>query len=265
MRASPRFVAVALIATAALLATVSPAIATALGVIVALGSVVVFGWAVIGLAGPRLVGLPGRWHAVGLWVASVIMFFVGAAMLPDEPPPTVAGLEVVAEEPELAAAEEHEPAVALAKTAATQPDPALVPERAELPSPQPPEPTEQKLAALDRLNAASDRVDAVMSEINRKCAPPASRTAATAYAKCIARFLVTVCPDIGEGALSDMSKAARDMDAPEAAGLLEQAALDCWTAVFYGDMPSGGTMPRYVGEAVTRMGEKFGEASAMLR
>ncbi len=242
-------IAVAAAVVVVLIALVS-AFATALSVVVVFGSIIVFGWGTVGIVAPHTVGLPDRGSAVAAWFVAVVMFVVGAIILPDqsdEPPPTVAGLKVVAEEPELAAAEEYEPAVALAETAATQPDPAPVPERAELPSPQPPEPTtEQELVALDRLNAASDRVDAVMSEINRKCTPPASRTAATAYAKCIARFLVTVCPDIGEGALNDMSKAARDMDAPEAAGLLEQAALDCWTcwtAVFYADMPSGGTIP----------------------
>ena len=103
--------------------------------------------------------------------------------------------------------------------------------------------------------------------LNRKCAPPAdsSHAEATAYAKCIAGFLIKVCPDTGEGDLNDMSKAAREMDAPEASWLLEQAAMACWNAVFYADMPRGGTMPRYVGEAVTRMGEKFSEASTMLR
>ena len=138
---------------------------------------------------------------------------------------------------------------------------------AKLPAPLPPEPTtEQKLAALDRMNAATDIADAVMSEINRQCAPPGSRYAETvAYAKCIARFLVTLCPDIGEGPLVDMSNAARDMDAPVAASLLNQASLDCWTAVYYADTPSGGTLPQFVGEAVTQMGEKIGEASARLQ
>ena len=139
---------------------------------------------------------------------------------------------------------------------------------AKLPAPLPPEPTtEQKLAALDRLNAVSDRVGAVMSEINRKCAPPAgpSYAEAAAYAKCLAGFLVTLCPDIGEGPLIDMSNAARDMDAPVAASLLNQASLDCWTAVYYADTPTGGTLPQSVGEAVTRMGEKMGEASARLQ
>ena len=139
---------------------------------------------------------------------------------------------------------------------------------AKLPAPLPPEPTtEQKLAALDLLNAASDRVGAVMSEINRKCAPPAgsSYAEATAYAKCLARFLVKVCPDLGEGDLNDMSNAARDMDAPVAASLLEDAARDCWTAVYYADTPRGGTLPQFVGEAVTQMGEKMDEASARLR
>ena len=116
------------------------------------------------------------------------------------------------------------------------------------------------------MNAATDIADAVMSEINRQCAPPGSRYAETvAYAKCIARFLVTLCPDIGEGPLVDMSNAARDMDAPVAASLLNQASLDCWTAVYYADTPSGGTLPQFVGEAVTQMGEKIGEASARLQ
>ena len=139
---------------------------------------------------------------------------------------------------------------------------------ATLPAPLPPEPTtEQKLAALDRMNAATDLADAVMSEINRKCAPPAgpSYAEAAAYAKCLAGFLVTLCPDIGEGPLIDMSNAARDMDAPVAASLLNQAALDCWTAVYYADTPTGGTLPQFVGEAVTAMGDKMGEASARLQ
>ena len=136
---------------------------------------------------------------------------------------------------------------------------------AKLPAPLPPEPTtEQKLAALDRLNAATDRVGAVMSEIDRKCAPPpagSSYAPRAAYAKCLARFLVKVCPDLGEGDLNDMSNAARDMDAPVAASLLEHAALDCWTAVYYADTPTGAQL---VGEAVIEMGEKMGEASARL-
>ena len=138
---------------------------------------------------------------------------------------------------------------------------------ATLPAPLPPEPTtEQKLAALDRMNAATDLADAVMSEMNRKCGPPGSRYAETvAYAKCLARFLVTLCPDIGEGPLIDMSNAARDMDAPVAASLLNQASFDCWNAVYYADTPRGGTLPQFVGEAVIEMGEKMGEASARLQ
>ena len=252
---------------AVILIAVFPAIATALGVIVVLSSIVVFGWGIVGLAVPHKVGLIGRGHAVGLWIVSIVMFIVGGIILPDEPPQTVAGLEVAAEEePEIAATD---PAVALAETAATQPDPALVPEPVELPAP-PPEPTiEQKQAALDRLNAASDRLGAVMSEINRKCAPPASGSSyalGAAYAKCIAGFLVEVCPDIGEGYLNDMSDAARDMDAPVSASLLEQAALDCWNAVYWSDTPNGGrTLPVFVGNSVTQMGEKMAEASARLR
>ena len=106
-----------------------------------------------------------------------------------------------------------------------------------------------------------------MSEINRKCAPPGSRYAETVeYAKCVARLLVTLCPDIGEGPMIDMSNAARDMDAPVAASLLNQASLDCWNAVYWADTPNGGrTLPVFVGEAVTQMGEKISEASARLR
>ena len=138
---------------------------------------------------------------------------------------------------------------------------------AKLPAPPPPEPTtEQKLAALDRLNAATDRVGAVMSEINRKCAPAGTSYAeVTANAKCLGRFLVKMCPDVGEGDLNDMSNAARDMDAPVAASLLEQAALDCWTAVYYADTPRGGTLPSFVGKAVTAMSEKMREAAARLQ
>ena len=126
---------------------------------------------------------------------------------------------------------------------------------------------ERRLTALDRLNAASDRANAVMSEINRKCAPPAGSSYATmaAYAKCIAGFLVTLCPDIGEGPLIDMSNAARDMDAPVSASLLNQASLDCWTAVYYADTPTGGTLPLFVGQAMTEMSEKLSQASARLQ
>ena len=119
MRISAVGVAVVVLA---LIAAAVPAAAESLSIIVALGSIVIFGWAVIGLMGPHLVGLPGRWHAIGLLPVSAIVLIIGAVMLPEEPPPTVAELEVAAEEPELA--EEHEPAVALAATAATQPDPA---------------------------------------------------------------------------------------------------------------------------------------------
>ena len=137
---------------------------------------------------------------------------------------------------------------------------------AELPAPPPPElTTEQKQAALDRLNAAADRVADVLSDIGRNCAQPAGRVATVAYAKCVGSILERICPDIGEGALNDMSDAARDMDALESASLLEQASLDCWTAVSYADTPSGGTIARYVGDAMTDMGEKLAEASARLR
>lgn len=129
------------------------------------------------------------------------------------------------------------------------------------------EPAINQELALGRLNAASDRVEAALSEMDRTCAPPpaADYTGAITSAKCIGRVLSQVCPGIGEGALTDMSRAARDMGAPEASWSLEQAAQDCWNAVFHANMPSGGTNPRQVGASVTRMGEKLGEASAMLR
>ena len=124
-----------------------------------------------------------------------------------------------------------------------------------------------RLMALDRLNAASDRANAVMSEINRECARPTGSSYApmAAYAKCVAGFLVTLCPDIGEGPLIDMSNAARDMDAPVSASLLNQASLDCWNAVYYAETPTGGTLPLFVGEAITQMSEKLSQASARLQ
>lgn len=137
------------------------------------------------------------------------------------------------------------------------------PEESDVERAVPSEPTTEQ-PALDRLNAASDRVDAALSEMNRTCAPPADYDGAMASAKCIGRVLTQVCPGIGEGALTDMSRAALDMGASEASWSLEQAAQDCWNAVFYADMPSGGTNPRQVGASVTRMGEKIGEASALL-
>lgn len=138
---------------------------------------------------------------------------------------------------------------------------------AEPPAPPPPElTTEQKEEAQDRMHAAADRVADALSDIGMNCAQPASRVAAVAYAKCVGSILERICPDIGEGALNDMSDAARDMGAPESASLLEQASWDCWNAVYWADTPNGGrTLPRLVGEAVTDMGEKLAEASARLR
>ncbi len=69
--------AVGVVAAVALLAAIIP---TATGVIVALGSIVVFGWAVVGLVVPHKVGLPGRWHAVGLLPVAIIMLAVGGAL-----------------------------------------------------------------------------------------------------------------------------------------------------------------------------------------
>ncbi len=125
---------------------------------------------------------------------------------------------------------------------------------------------ERRLTALDRMEVALDRANAVQAEINRKCADPTGQSyaALVVYVKCVAGFLVTLCPEIGEGPLVDMSNAARDMDAPVAASLLNQASLDCWTAVYWADTPNGGMLPRFVGEAVTRMGENLSQASARL-
>ena len=136
----------------------------------------------------------------------------------------------------------------------------------ELPAPPARElTTEQKQAAVDRMNAAAERVAGALSDIGRMCAQPAGRVEAVAYAKCVGRILERICPDIGEGALNDMSDAARDMDAPESASLLANASLDCWTAVSWANTPSGGTFAQYVGDALTEMGEKMAEASAKLR
>ena len=364
-------IAVAAVVVVILIALV-PAIATVLGVIVLLGSIIVLGWGTVGIVVPQKVGLPDRGSAVGAWIVSVVMFIIGAVILPDrpdDPPPAAAELEQGPVELSDPPREERRPeppprtgnvqrvsretwadgewpltinsgsltclsiestspgipvveatflvddggrawalngtATSRAESLEAEPDirsiwkdnpdlpgtkfsigglidlglelcdgsetspvmPERPPSSDEVLAEMPPEPTvEQKLAALDRLNAASDLADAVMSEINRKCAPPGSRYAETvAYAKCLARFLVTLCPDVGEGPLIDMSNAARDMDAPVAASLLNQASLDCWTAVYYADTPRGGTLPRFVGEAVTQMGEKMAEASARLR
>ena len=262
-------VGVAVVVAVALIASI-PAVATAFGLIGALGSVAVFAWAAIGVVAPNMVQLPGRWHAIGLWVVSVVMLIVGATLVPDNertrpdvPASAVEAMEEPEPESEIAAdAWQEELTDRRAAIELDAPEESAE-EHAQL---QPEPTTEQELAALDRLNAASDRVGAVMSEMNR-CAPPAnsSHAEATAYAKCIALYLVNACPDTGEGHLIDMSRAAGDMGSPEASWLLEQAAMACWNAVFYADMPGGGTMPRYVGEAVTRMGEKFSEASAVLR
>ena len=114
--------------------------------------------------------------------------------------------------------------------------------------------------ALARLNTASDRMDAAFAEIDSRCASPTNDVEAFAAAGCIGRVLASVCPSFGEGALYDMSRAARDMDAEDASWLFEQAGQECSNAVFYGDMPN----PRQLGAAVTRMGEKIREASALL-
>ena len=58
----------------------------ALGGILVLSSIVVFLWAVVGLFSPQRAKLSGRAQAVGLWVVSVIMFAVGGALLPEDPP-----------------------------------------------------------------------------------------------------------------------------------------------------------------------------------
>ena len=58
----------------------------ALGAILGLSSFVVFLWAAVGLFSPQRAKLSGRAQAVGLWVVSVIMFAVGAALMPEDPP-----------------------------------------------------------------------------------------------------------------------------------------------------------------------------------
>ena len=57
-----------------------------IGAILVLLALGVFLWAVVGLFSPQRAKLSGRAQAVGLWVMSVVMFAVGASLLPEDPP-----------------------------------------------------------------------------------------------------------------------------------------------------------------------------------
>ena len=53
------------------------------GLLVAV-SLAVFLWAVAGLISPNTFGLPNRAASVGVWFLSVVLFFVGGGLLPEE-------------------------------------------------------------------------------------------------------------------------------------------------------------------------------------
>ena len=69
----------------AVIAAAAPAAAAPIGSTLILSSLAIFVWAVIGVVMPRQVGLPTRWHAVGLWAASVTVLVIGGAVTPDPP------------------------------------------------------------------------------------------------------------------------------------------------------------------------------------
>ena len=48
-------------------------------------AVIVFLWAVVGIIRPAWARLPGRMAAVGVWIASVVLFGLAGSMLPDQP------------------------------------------------------------------------------------------------------------------------------------------------------------------------------------
>ena len=50
----------------------------------------VFLWAVVGLIRPELARLPNRASSVGVWILSVVLLSIGAALMPDDETPSVA-------------------------------------------------------------------------------------------------------------------------------------------------------------------------------
>ena len=82
-----RIAAVGVVFVVTLLAFIgAPDTATAIGRILVLGSFAIFAWAVVGGISPRMARLPARNDAAGLWVVSVVMFIIGAVVMPDQPP-----------------------------------------------------------------------------------------------------------------------------------------------------------------------------------
>ena len=57
-----------------------------MGMILVTASVAVFVWAVVGLIRPTWARLPSRAASVGVWVLSVVLFIIGAVLMPDSTP-----------------------------------------------------------------------------------------------------------------------------------------------------------------------------------
>ena len=57
-----------------------------MGMILVTASVAVFVWAVVGLIRPTWARLPNRAASVGVWFLSVVLFIIGAALIPDSTP-----------------------------------------------------------------------------------------------------------------------------------------------------------------------------------
>ena len=76
----------------AVIAAAAPAAATPIGSVLILSSIAIFAWAAIGLVSPSKAQLSGRGQAVGIWIASIVVLGVGAAIMPEPPPPTAAEL-----------------------------------------------------------------------------------------------------------------------------------------------------------------------------
>ena len=54
-----------------------------LGSVIVMLSVVVYSWAVLGLIKPASAGLRNRWSSVPVWMASVVLLFIGVSLMED--------------------------------------------------------------------------------------------------------------------------------------------------------------------------------------
>lgn len=95
-------------------------------------SFIVFVWAVVGLIAPAQAKLPNRVSSVGVWFLSVVLFTIGAALLPESPEPTPAETPpaVASTPPTVASTPSPEPAPA--------PAPPVTPPLPAPPEPEPP-------------------------------------------------------------------------------------------------------------------------------